>query len=71
MTGKKKRSSYRKIRKGKGFSGSRRREKSSEKTPAKESDATELIDRPGVSFDESDVSDESSADESDKPLSSS
>lgn len=71
MTGKKKQSSYRKVRKGKGFGGSRRREKSSEKTPAKESDATELIDRPSGLFDQSDVSDESSADKSDKPLSSS
>ena len=41
----------------------------SEKTPAKESDAIELINRPNVSFDQSDVLDESSANESDKPLS--
>ena len=66
MTGKRKRSCYRKTRKRKGFGGALKSPQSSKETPSKE---TEIEPRPGTSHDLSDQSD--SGEESDQPLSSS
>ena len=66
MTGKRKRSCYRKTRERKGFGGALKSPQSSKETPSKE---TEIESRPGTSHDLSDQSD--SGEESDQPLSSS
>ena len=65
MTGKRKRSFYRKTRKRKGFGGALKSPQSSKETPSKE---TEIESRPGTSHD---LSDQSAGAQSDQPLSSS
>ena len=65
MTGKRKRSCYRKTRKRKGFGGALKSPQSSKETPSKE---TEIESRPGTSHD---LSDQSAGEQSDQPLSSS